>query len=109
MITIPSNTRIFLCHYPLNMKKSFEGLSCVVEQLFPGELFSGALFVFFNRQKDHMKILFWDNDGLAIYYKRLEKGTFKWKWNATNTLDRRSFLMILEGIIPYKIEHRHVR
>lgn len=60
----------------MNMKKSFEGLSVVVDQLFPGELLSGAFFIFLNRGKDHMKILLWDKDGFVIWYKRLEKGTF---------------------------------
>jgi len=100
MLTLPP--RIFLCKDPVNMRKSFEGLGSLVEQLFPGELLSGALFVFLNRQRNCMKALFWDRDGFAIYYKRLEKGSF-----ATNTksniLDRREFFMLLEGIIPQKI------
>lgn len=109
MLTIPGNARIFICHHPVSMKKSFEGLSSLVEEIFFGELFSGALFVFFNRQKDHIKILTWDGDGFAIYYKRLEKGHFRWNWNNTAMMDRRSFLMILEGIIPKQLERRYIR
>jgi len=69
MITLPA--RIFLCKDPVNMRKSFEGLGTIVEQLFPGELLSGALFIFLNRQRNCMKALFWDRDGFAIWYKRL--------------------------------------
>ena len=102
MLTIPATARIFLCKDPVNMRKSFEGLSAVVEQLFPGELLSGALYIFLNRERNHMKVLFWERDGFAIWYKRLERGSFT--HNAQNNqLDRREFLMLLEGIEPKKI------
>src|SRR3989338_7280698 len=102
MLTFAANPRIFLCNDPINMRKSFEGLSNIVEQLFPGELFSGALFIFMNRQQNHMKILFCERDGFAIWYKRLEKGSFS--CNAQkNTLDRQELFMLLEGIEPKKI------
>lgn len=107
MLSIPAHTRIFICQLPTNMRKSFEGLSGLVEELFPGELFSGALFIFLNRRKDHMKILFWDDGELVIWFKRLEKGTFSWKWNEQNSLDRRTFLMLLEGIVPKRLQVRH--
>lgn len=101
MLILPANARIFLCKEPINMRKSFEGLSTVVEQLFPGELLSGALFVFLNRGRSHMKILSWDRDGLTIWYKRLEKGSFS--RNEKGSLDRREFVMLLEGIEPKKL------
>ena len=84
------------------MRKSFEGLGTIVEQLFPGELLSGALFLFFNKQRDCMKVLLWDRDGFVIWYKRLGKGSFA--FNAQNTtLSRREFIMLLEGVVPKKI------
>jgi len=107
MLTIPGNARLFLCRQPMNMRKSFEGLSAVVEQLFPGELLSGAFFIFLNRRKDHMKVLVWDNDGFIIWFKQLEKGTFSWKWDDTRFLDRRTFLMLLEGITPKRLQMRY--
>ena len=106
MLAIPGNTRIFLCRYPMSMRKSFEGLSAAVEQLFPGELLSGALFVFLSRKRDHMKVLFWDKDGLVIWYKRLEKGSFSLKLEEGALLDRRSFFMLLEGITPKRLQPR---
>lgn len=108
MLTIPGNTRLFLCRHPVNMRKSFEGLSAIVEQLFPGELLSGAFFIFLNRRKDHMKVLFWDKDGLIIWFKRLEKGSFTWKWGDQTPLDRRTFLMLLEGITPKRLQSRYI-
>jgi transposase len=76
MLSIPGNARLFICQHPVNMRKSFEGLSALVEELFPEELLSGALFIFLNRRKDHMKVFLWDKDGLVIWFKRLEKGSF---------------------------------
>jgi transposase len=106
MLTIPSHARLFLCQFPINMHKSFEGLCATVEKLFPGELLSGAFFIFLNRHRDHMKVLFWDVDGWVIWYKRLEKGHFLWKWGDTTPLDRRAFLMLLEGITPKRLQRR---
>lgn len=107
MLTISGNARLFLCHHPVNMRKSFEGLSSLIEQLFPGELLSGAFFIFLNRRKDLMKVLYWDNDGFAIWFKRLEKGSFPWKWGNGQNLDRRTFLMLLEGVIPKRLQPRY--
>jgi len=106
MLTVPGNARLFLCQTPMNMRKSFEGLSSVVGQLFPGELLSGAFFIFLNRRRDHMKVLYWDRDGFVIFYKRLEKGTFAWKPGSAIVLDRRSFLMMLEGVVPKRLNLR---
>ncbi len=107
MLSIPGNVRLFLCQHPVSMRKSFEGLSGLVEQLFPEEIFSGAFFIFLNRKRDHMKVLYWDNDGLVIWFKRLEKGTFNCKWGGDSQMDRRTFLMLLEGITPKKVQVRH--
>ena len=106
MLMVPSNARLFLCQTPVNMRKSFEGLSALVEQMFPGELLSGALFIFLSRQKDHMKVLYWDGDGFVIFYKRLEKGKFSTKRDTSPSLPRREFLMLLEGIEPKRLQRR---
>src|SRR3989337_1900605 len=106
MLTVPGNARLFLCQQPMSMRKSFEGLSKEVEQLFPGELLSGAFFVFLNRRRDHIKVLFWAKDGFIIWFKRLEEGTFPLKWGDVLQLDRRAFLMLLEGVTPKRLQHR---
>jgi len=105
MLNLNGQPKLFLCKDPINMKKSFEGLSGLVESLFPGELFNPCYFVFLNRKRDHIKVLYWDNDGFAIWTKRLEKGAFCIKTDAT-TLDRKEFLMILEGVTPKRIQKR---
>jgi transposase len=106
MLTIPGNARLFICRTPVNMRMSFEGLGQIVGQMFPGELLSGAFFIFLNRYRDHIKVLFWDGDGFVIWYKRLEKGTFSGKWGSESSLDRRTFLMLLEGVVPKRLQRR---
>jgi transposase len=100
MLALPA--KIFLCKESVNMRMSFEGLGTLVEQLFPGELLTGALFLFFNKPRTCLKILFWDRDGFCIWYKRLERGTFTGNLQK-QILDRREFLMLLEGITPQKM------
>jgi len=106
MLMVPANARLFLCQKPMSMRKSFEGLSLAVEQMFPGELLSGAFFIFLSRRKDHMKILYWDGDGFVIFYKRLEKGCFAAKNGSSSSIPRREFLMLLEGIRPSRLQRR---
>lgn len=68
----------------IDMRKGIEGLSALVEGSFKGELMSGAYFVFVNKMKDRIKILYWDVDGFAIWWKRLEKGKLAWFKNNQN-------------------------
>ena len=107
MLNISGNARLFLYQEPVRMHKSFEGLSMEVERAFPGQLLSGAYFIFLNRMEDHMKVLYWDGDGLAIWYKRLEKGSFVGKNYRTSSITRREFFMLLEGVTPQKIQARY--
>lgn len=71
------NLRIFVCQAPTNMTYSFDSLMGLAQEIFHEDPTSGHLFVFFNRVRDRMKILFWDQDGFCICYKRLEVGTFQ--------------------------------
>lgn len=77
MLSLGPNVRIYLCTAPTDMRKSFDGLSTLVTSVMNQELLSGHLFLFLNRRRDHMKLMYWDRDGLAIWYKRLEAGTFE--------------------------------
>lgn len=91
---------------PADMRRSFDGLSAMVESSFPGELLKGGLFVFVNRRKTLMKVLYWHEDGLALWAKRLEKGTFRVLWDGMAELSRREFAMLLEGIVPRRMNQR---
>ena len=77
MIVLPQTVRIFVCTQPTDMRRGFDGLSGMVEHLLKQDPLSGHLFVFRNRIRNRLKVLYWDGDGLAVWYKRLEKGTFQ--------------------------------
>ena len=101
MIMLPSTVRIFLCTRPTDMRKSFDGLSGLVQECFGQDLLTGHLFLFVNRRRDRIKILYFDRDGLAIWYKRLEAGTFQMPATAEPDgieLQPAQLAMILSGI-----------
>jgi len=77
MLSLPPGTNIFLCLPPTDMRRGFDGLTRMAEEHLEKNVLDGGLFVFINRRRDRVKLLFWDEDGLAIFYKRLESGTFE--------------------------------
>jgi transposase len=76
MLGLPSAVRVFLCRQPADMRKSFDGLCALVVGTLNDSPTSGHIFIFRNRRGDRLKAMWFDRDGLAIFYKRLEKGTF---------------------------------
>tara|TARA_B100001964_G_C14193490_1_gene582234 strand:- start:918 stop:1247 length:330 start_codon:yes stop_codon:yes gene_type:complete len=105
MMTFSNQSKLFLLEGHVDMRKGFEGLSVLIEETFSGELMKG-FFIFLNRRRDRMKVLYWDGDGFVIWYKRLEKGSFLRQKEGSVSLDRREFLMLLEGVTPKKIQQR---
>jgi transposase len=77
MIGLTHGVQVYLCTTPTDMRRGFDGLSGMAQSLLERDPLSGHLFVFRNRNRDKLKILYWDQDGLAIWYKRLEQGTFQ--------------------------------
>ena len=77
MIMLPSAVRIFLCTRATDLRKGFDGLTGLVQECFGQDPLTGHLFLFLNRRRDRIKILYFDRDGLAIWYKRLEAGSFQ--------------------------------
>ena len=106
MLAISGNARIFFFQNPIDMRKGIESLSILVEENCYGELTSGAYFIFINRLRNKMKVLYWDHDGFAIWWKRLEKGSFRLLGINRTLIDRREFFMLLEGITPHKMQKR---
>ena len=74
---VPAQVRIYLYAKNVDMRRSFDGLCAIVQSEFKRDVRSGDLFVFLNRRLDRLKLLHWDRDGLAIWMKRLERGTFQ--------------------------------
>ena len=102
MISLSVTTRIFIYTGSTDMRKSFNGLSGLVAEHFDVQLLSGHLFLFFNRRRDCVKILTWDNDGLALWYKRLEAGTYQLSsldlTQSSLEIDRATLSLLLSGI-----------
>lgn len=70
--------KVYLHRDPVDFRKSIDGLSLIVDQSMNLSVFDSALFVFCNKRRDKLKILYWDNSGFCLWYKRLEKERFKW-------------------------------
>jgi len=97
-----SDVRIFFCTTPTNMNYSFDSLMGRAQEIFDQDPCSGHLFLFLNRSRDRMKILFWDRDGFCIFYKRLERGTFQLLTTNNNDegieLDYKQLVRLLGGL-----------
>ena len=77
MLNLSTNTQIFLCTAPADMRKSFDGLSALVTSVMNQDLLSGHLFLFLNRRRDHIKLMYWDRDGLGFGTSVLRRGRLK--------------------------------
>ena len=78
MLSLSAATRVFVALTPVDLRQSFNGLYAAVRQQLQQDPLSGHLFVFTNKGRDKVKVLFWDGSGLWVCAKRLEKGRFSW-------------------------------
>ena len=78
MITVPASVRVYLAMGPTDMRKGFDGLSLLAQEVLKQDPFSGSLFVFRGKRGDLIKVLYWDGQGFCLFAKRLEKGRFIW-------------------------------
>lgn len=106
MLGINSSARIFVCHQATDLRKGFQGLSEIVTDSLREELASNTYFAFINRGRDRIKILYFDGDGLAIWQKRLVQGKFPKQKEQNPLMNRRSFFMLIEGIVPKRVHKR---
>jgi len=92
------------------MRKGFDSLCGLIKSQMSLDALNGSVFIFMNRRRTHIKLLLWEGDGFAIYYKRLEKGTYELpagrSTSSTITMDARQLLFILEGVSLKKISFR---
>ena len=102
MLNIPSNVCVYLCTKPTDMRKGFDGLYSMVLQVFQRDPLDGHLFLFINRRRDRLKILWWDRDGMALFYKRLEAGTYQLPTASNDAegveIDTTDLAILLNGI-----------
>ena len=102
MLTLPSSVKIYLCTAATDMRKGHDGLSALVQHHLELDVFSGHLFVFVSRLGNRVKILFWDNGGFVLLYKRLEKGKFRLpplpQEQTTIRLEATQLALLLDGI-----------
>lgn len=104
MLSVPGQVKILLCLQPADMRRSFDGLAAMVENVLDDNPLSGHLFVFRNRRGDRVKLLYWSGDGLCIWYKRLEEGTFRFpgpgQGEASNgvSISATDLAMLLDGV-----------
>lgn len=96
----PAGMRVWIATAPVDMRRSFDGLTEVVRSFLGQDPLSGDLFVFRNKTGERLKILWWDRGGLAIFYKRLERGTFRFPAGRDRTVavDQAQLLRLLDGM-----------
>src|ERR1700680_3635243 len=100
MLSLPAAVSIWRASQPTDMRKSFDTLAEVVRQQLQGDPLSGQLFVFRNKRADRVKLLYWDEDGFVIVYKRLEAGTFRFPQAEAAGVEIRAadLQMLLDGV-----------
>jgi transposase len=102
VLSLPLPVRILLCTQHADMRRSFDGLAQMVREYLGADPLSGHLFVFRSKRGDRVKLLYWDSDGLAIWYKRLERGSFRFPAATDNShgVEIRStdLAMLLDGV-----------
>jgi transposase len=101
MLTLSNIDRVYLACGSTDLRKSIDGLAALVQAGFELDPFSSSLFVFCNRQRDKLKMLFWEHNGFWLFYRRLERGTFQWPMasKATPTaITPRELRWLLDGL-----------
>ena len=100
MLGFSSHLRYFLCCGEVDMRNGFDGLAGIVRNTLKKDPISGDVFIFINRRRTHIKILYWDGDGFALFYKRLERGRYARTTHndLSKQISREELMMLLEGL-----------
>lgn len=112
MIAFAPQVRVFVCRATVDLRKSFHGLVAIIESALEQDPLSGSLFVFFNRRRDRIKILYWGQVGYCIWYQQLQKGTYQLPlWDdaddqAAREVTRAQLSLILDGIDLSSVRQR---
>ena len=110
MFTLSTSNRFHLYSQPTDMRKSFDGLSAVVQNALGSNPLNGDVFIFINRRRDKIKLLHWQGISFTLYYKRLEEGTFEVPTYdpqaGSITLSYAQMVMLVDGLTIKNIEKR---
>lgn len=108
LLSLPTSVRIWLALGATDLRKGFDTLAELVRQQLGGDPLSGQLFVFRNKRGDRLKLLYWDEDGYVIVYKRLEAGTFGFPQAEGGGVEIRAadLQMLLDGVDWQKVRRR---
>ncbi len=100
MLGLSANLRYFLCCSAVDMRNGFDGLAGIVRNQLKKDPISGDVFIFLNKRRTHIKLLYWDGDGFALFYKRLERGRYAFTVHheSSKQIKREELLMLLEGL-----------
>lgn len=110
MIALTSTLRVFVAVGSTDLRRGFDGLAQVAREALSQDTMTGHLFVFANRRRDRIKILYWDSDGYAIWMKRLEQGTYRWPGaEASHVEIKAAELAAMLGGIDLATTRRRVR
>jgi transposase len=88
MMHLPASVHMYLATMPCYMRRSFDGLHALLNAVLLLDAFAGHLFVFANRRRDRVKVLYWDRDGFAVWAKRLEEGTYAMPFSESGEVRR---------------------
>lgn len=112
MLTAMNGLKVYLAAGSTDLRKSIDGLAVLVSEGFQLDPFSPSLFVFCNRKRDKLKILYWEHNGFWLYYRRLEKGRFQWpqtKEGGVIKVSQRQLQWLLSGLtLEQRQAHKEV-
>lgn len=108
MLALNNAQRYFLYRGVTDIRKGFDGLSGIIRNELRENPLSGDVFIFFNRKRTHVKLLMWDRDGFAIYYKRLERGVFEIPagYEQSAMVSSQVLTLILQGIVLSSVRRK---
>lgn len=106
MLTLSGAQEIYLATGFTDLRKSIDGLAALVQEGFRLDPFSPSLFVFCNRGRNKLKILYWDVNGFWLVYRRLERGTFQWPSASEQvvTISSRELRWLLDGLSLHQVQ-----
>jgi transposase len=106
MWALSRNLEVFIYRHPVDMRKSFDGLSALAKHTLKEDPLGSALFVFVNRRRTQMRCLYFDGDGYCVWAKRLEHGCFQVQWDEPHKVrvDMSTLRLLAEGISPQYVK-----